>query len=111
MYDEMKADERQRKAREQYDKDKAKNFKKGGRVKRYADGGEIAAQQPTYPFYGNQPVASTTEPSAGTSQTFNIQPTASAGQPTQMKKGGKVSSASKRADGCATKGKTRGRMV
>ena len=27
------------------------------------------------------------------------------------KKGGKVSSASKRADGCATKGKTRGRMV
>ena len=28
-----------------------------------------------------------------------------------MKKGGKVSSASKRADGCATKGKTRGRMV
>ena len=26
-------------------------------------------------------------------------------------KGGKVSSASKRADGCATKGKTKGRMV
>ncbi len=111
MYDEMKADERQRKAREQFDKDKAKNFKKGGRVKRYADGGNIAAQQPTYPFYGNTPQPSTTQPSAGTTQTFNIQPTASAGQPTQMKKGGKVSSASKRADGCATKGKTRGRMV
>lgn len=33
--------------------------------------------------------------------------------PTQpgMKKGGKVSSASKRADGCAVKGKTKGRMV
>jgi len=29
----------------------------------------------------------------------------------QMKKGGKVSSASKRADGCATKGKTKGRFV
>ena len=28
-----------------------------------------------------------------------------------MKKGGKVSSASKRADGCATKGKTRGKMI
>ena len=28
-----------------------------------------------------------------------------------MKKGGKVSSASKRADGCAVKGKTRGRIV
>ena len=32
-------------------------------------------------------------------------------QPQVMKKGGKVSSASKRADGCATKGKTKGRMV
>ena len=31
--------------------------------------------------------------------------------PMPMKKGGKVSSASKRADGCATKGKTRGKMV
>jgi hypothetical protein len=30
---------------------------------------------------------------------------------TGMKKGGKVSSASKRADGCAIKGKTRGKMV
>jgi hypothetical protein len=28
-----------------------------------------------------------------------------------MKSGGKVSSASKRADGCAVKGKTRGRIV
>ena len=28
-----------------------------------------------------------------------------------MKKGGKVSSASKRADGCAIKGKTKGKMV
>jgi hypothetical protein len=32
-------------------------------------------------------------------------------KPYDMKKGGKVSSASKRADGCATKGKTRGKMV
>jgi hypothetical protein len=29
----------------------------------------------------------------------------------QMKSGGKVSSASKRADGCAIKGKTKGKMV
>jgi hypothetical protein len=29
----------------------------------------------------------------------------------KMKKGGSVSSASKRADGCATKGKTKGRMI
>jgi hypothetical protein len=32
-------------------------------------------------------------------------------QPQIMKKGGKVSSASSRADGCASKGKTRGKMV
>jgi hypothetical protein len=32
-------------------------------------------------------------------------------QGTGMKKGGKVSSASKRADGCAIRGKTKGRMV
>jgi hypothetical protein len=32
-------------------------------------------------------------------------------RPLDMKKGGKVSSASKRADGCAIKGKTKGRMV
>lgn len=32
-------------------------------------------------------------------------------KPKGMKAGGKVSSASKRADGCATKGKTRGRFV
>jgi len=33
------------------------------------------------------------------------------GKPMGMKKGGKVSSASKRADGCAIKGKTKGKMV
>ena len=32
-------------------------------------------------------------------------------KPTSMKKGGKVSSASSRADGCAERGKTRGRFV
>lgn len=32
-------------------------------------------------------------------------------KPKKMAKGGKVSSASKRADGCATKGKTKGRFV
>ena len=32
-------------------------------------------------------------------------------EPVKKAKGGSVSSASKRADGCATKGKTKGRMV
>jgi hypothetical protein len=36
---------------------------------------------------------------------------AQAGRVPTMKKGGKVSSASKRADGCAQRGKTKGRIV
>jgi len=86
-------------------------FKKGGKVKKYADGG--MTQQPTYPFYGNQPQAG--GQNGGTNQTFNMQPQANAApnqQPMQQpmqafKKGGKVSSASKRADGIAIRGKTR----
>jgi len=35
----------------------------------------------------------------------------STARPKVMKAGGKVSSASSRADGCATKGKTRGRII
>jgi hypothetical protein len=47
--------------------------------------------------------------SSGTNQTFNIQPQANASpmETASMKRGGKVSSASKRADGCAIRGKTR----
>ena len=108
-YENMKADERQKKAREAFDK--APPMKKGGKVKKYADGG--MTQQPTYPFYGNQPQAG--GQNGGTNQTFNMQPQANAApnqQPMQQpmqtfKKGGKVSSASKRADGIAIRGKTR----
>lgn len=32
-------------------------------------------------------------------------------EPVKMKKGGSVSSASKRADGCAVKGKTKGKII
>lgn len=75
---------------------------------KYADGG--MTQQPTYPFYGNQPQAG--GQNGGMNQTFNMQPQANAQpnpqQPMQtFKKGGKVSSASSRADGCAIRGKTR----
>ena len=41
----------------------------------------------------------------------NIPAVDTMGNVTGMKKGGKVSSASKRADGCAIKGKTKGKMV
>jgi hypothetical protein len=107
-YENVKADEKAKKAQEAYDK--APPMKKGGKVKKYADGG--MTQQPTYPFYGNQPQAG--GQNGGTNQTFNMQPQANAApnpqqQPMQQtfKSGGKVSSASKRADGCAIRGKTR----
>ena len=108
-YENIKADEREKKAREAYDK--APPMKKGGKVKKYADGGQIQGQvqQPTYPFYGNTPQAG--GQNGGMNQTFNMQPQANADanqQPQQrFKKGGAVKSASARADGCAIRGKTR----
>ncbi len=104
------------------------NYRRGGKIKKYADGG--MTQQPTYPFYGNQPQAG--GQNGGVNQTFNMQPQAQAGPNDQMgqqqrfKKGGqvkasamkpvkmakpKMGSASSRADGIASRGKTRGRMV
>jgi hypothetical protein len=41
----------------------------------------------------------------------SVMPGTIAGKAAGMKKGGSVSSASKRADGCATKGKTRGKYL
>jgi hypothetical protein len=80
--------------------------------KRYNDGG--VTQQPTYPFGTNVQAAAPTDQSAsGVNQTFNMQPQATttpAASPSAVfKKGGKVSrsSASKRADGIAIRGKTR----
>jgi hypothetical protein len=125
-YENVKSEEQERKARAAYEKNPG--MKKGGKIKKYADGG--MTQQPTYPFYGNQPQAG--GQNGGVNQTFNMQPQAQAGPNDQMgqqqrfKKGGqvkasamksvkvaspKMGSASKRADGIASRGKTRGRMV
>lgn len=89
------------------------------KVKRYQDGGMIGQPLPqlpglsgygsstnTYPFQSSGTALPSSQ-DAGVNQTFNIQPTAQSGQPQQMKRGGKVKSASKRADGCAIRGKTR----
>jgi len=79
--------------------------------KRYNDGG--VTQQPTYPFGTNAPAATTTSDGSsmgGVNQTFNMQPQATAepaAPASTFKKGGKVKSASARADGCAIRGKTR----
>jgi hypothetical protein len=98
------------------------------KVKRYQEGGVTINQQApapmelpglagygastnTYPFQssGSAPSATDTGSGSGVNQTFNIQPSAQAGQPaaTTMKRGGKVKSASSRGDGCAIRGKTR----
>ena len=51
--------------------------------RKFADGGAIGpSQQPTYPFYGNQPQAG--GQSGGLNQTFNMQPQAQAGPYDQM---------------------------
>ena len=83
--------------------------------KRYNDGG--ITQQPTYPFGTNVQATAPADMSGagGVNQTFNMQPQATA-QPAAptgapFKKGGKVSGYRKVADGCASRGKTRGRMV
>jgi hypothetical protein len=58
-------------------------------VKKYADGG--MTQQPTYPFYGNQPQAG--GQNGGMNQTFNMQPQANVDpnqqQPKMFKEGWK----------------------
>jgi hypothetical protein len=86
--------------------------------KRYNDGGMAGVtQQPTYPFGTNAPAATMASDGSsmgGVNQTFNMQPQATAqpAAPTSaiFKKGGKVNSASKRGDGIAQRGKTRGRV-
>lgn len=95
------------------------------KVKKYAEGGITINQQPApqsqlagLAGYGSgenslYPTRSGESGGAGgsqTTQTFNMQPQANAAPmgATAMKRGGKVSSsASRRADGCAIRGKTR----
>jgi hypothetical protein len=82
--------------------------------KRYNDGG--ITQQPTYPFGTNVQATAPADTSGagGVNQTFNMQPQATA-QPAApaatFKKGGKVGGYRTAADGCASRGKTKGRMV
>ena len=93
------------------------------KTKKYAEGGITINQQPAEQTqlaglagYGSgsndlYPTRSGESAGAGseTTQTFNMQPQANASpvETTTMKRGGKVSSASKRGDGIAIRGKTR----
>ncbi len=80
------------------------------KVKRMNMGGAAGStQQPTYPFSTNAQPAQTGQDQSGVNQTFNMQPQAQAGQPPRQmtfRKGGYV----KKADGCAARGKTRGKI-
>jgi hypothetical protein len=85
--------------------------------KRYNDGGMAGVtQQPTYPFGTNVQATAPADTlgAGGVNQTFNMQPQATA-QPAApaatFKKGGKVGGYRTAADGCASRGKTKGRMV
>lgn len=70
------------------------DMKKGGKVKGYDDGGEVEEDTARSPRTPTRPP---------------MRP--KGGKTVYIKSGGKVSSASKRADGCAQRGKTRGRIV
>jgi hypothetical protein len=66
--------------------------------------GELPAQE-------TQGVMTSAERRASIAKAFGAKPKVTKASDKEFKKGGQVSSASKRADGCATKGKTKGRML
>ena len=88
---------------------KTKRFDDGGVVgnSNYPFGQGQASSTPAAPAgLGNMsPLVQVNTPEARATETPEV------AVPFGMKKGGSVSSASRRADGIATKGKTRGRMV
>jgi hypothetical protein len=93
----------------------------GGKIKKYSMGGAMARKGAGAAQKGAQQAAQAVNPRYGQSkeEPYHLPK----GQVTveeigeervsgpRMRKGGSVSSASKRADGCATKGKTRGKFV
>ena len=98
-------------------------------MKKYADGGNVASGTPNYGFNQMNPMPGqtmgTNMPTQNPAMMNNTAPMATPGnpmasRPTPFKKGGKVkakaksapakSSASRRGDGIATKGKTKGKM-
>ena len=74
-------------------------MKKGGAVKKYASGGAVSESK------------AANLPARGDKCNAGVDFNAGKAKVATMKKGGKVSSASKRADGIAQRGKTKGRMI
>lgn len=98
--------------------------KKGGKVKKYSEGQKVKSDFPDQSAearkkrmempadeYGKM-VDKTMGKSEGRMKgDFNEEPDTAPKKVKKYAKGGSVSSASKRADGCAQRGKTKGRMV
>jgi hypothetical protein len=82
----------------EYEAYQGAGYKKGGKVKKLAYGGHLFKRMGKGSYMDNfvAPMDEEAKKRLGM---------------TGMKKGGKVNSASKRADGCAKKGKTKGRMI
>jgi hypothetical protein len=95
---ELRKKERQEKVRKQLEKDESLSGKASAILKDVVSAGRKMQGIKDEPDYG-----SATE--------MRKQRVGEAKKELGMKKGGSVSSASKRADGCAVKGKTKGRMV
>ena len=104
--EQAKKDKKSRDAYERFQKspeNDSPGYKFGGSVKKYAGGGMPMPGVSTKP----KPVA---KPAAKPAKGPLSQGPINSGL-VRMKSGGSVSSASKRADGCAVKGKTRGKFV
>ena len=99
-------------------------MEKGGKVKRYAEGQEVKSDFPDQSAearkkrmempadeYGKMVDKTMGVSKGGKKGDFNEEPDTAPKKTKKYAKGGAVSSASKRADGCAVKGKTKGRMV
>ena len=96
-----------------------KPMKKGGKVSKYAEGGKTdfadqsaEARKKRYEMpadkYGKMVDKTMGTSKGGKKGDFNEEPDTA---PVKKAAGGMISSASKRADGCAVRGKTKGRMV
>lgn len=89
-------------------------YKKGGKVKRYAEGGKVTNKELFAPlqeaFDKHEKKKAEAKAKAKEERDTSRRESMTMDE-MKMKKGGKVSSASKRADGIAVKGKTRGKIV
>jgi hypothetical protein len=85
-------------------------FNKGGKVKKMNVGG-VGRVQPVPRIPAHPSLPPKRDPNPTTPPAKKPGSSSSQNLPDNLRTGGKVSSASSRADGCAVKGKTKGRMV